>query len=229
MKAEREHRPKPCRRIPRYETIERALREVYGQPAHFNERDPLDEIIFIILSTQTLEREYRRTFANLRARYATWEDARQAPASEIEELIRIGGFAKIKAALVKELLDRLYAERGTVSLEFLRGMVDAAAFEYLCTLPGMGPKTSRCVLMYSLDREVFPVDTHAWRIARRLGWALGGSRPTARQMEALERAIPSRLRYSLHVTMIAHGRAACRAIPACGECPIRRLCPQLLG
>jgi endonuclease III len=169
MKATREQRQKTRRRIPRYETIERALRETYGQPTHFNQRDPLDEIIFIILSTQTLEREYTRTFASLRARYTTWEEVRRAPASEIEESIRIGGFAKIKAALIKELLDRLYADHGAVSLGLLHGMVDAAALDYLLTLPGMGPKTSRCVLMYSLGREVRRHPRLADRKAPRLG------------------------------------------------------------
>jgi DNA (cytosine-5)-methyltransferase 1 len=47
-------------------------------------------------------------------------------------------------------------------------------------------------------------------------------------MEELERAVPPAIRYSLHVTMVAHGRAFCRAIPACGECPIRRQCPKIL-
>src|SRR5262249_16783656 len=127
-----------------------------------------------------------------------------------------------------ELLDRLYADHGAVSLGLLHGMVDTAAFEYLLTLPGMGPKTARCVLMYSLGRDVFPVDTHVWRIAKRLGWASGGNRPTARQMHELERAIPPPLRYSLHITMVAHGRAICRAVPACDICPLRRLCPKLI-
>lgn len=228
MKAVRERPRKFRRRIPRYVTIERALREMYGQPTHFNQSDPLDEVIFIILSTQTLEREYRRTFASLRAKYASWNEARLERASQIEKLIRIGGFAKIKTALIKKLLHRLHAERGAVSLGFLRQMSDAAAFEYLLTLPGMGPKTARCVVMYSLERAVFPVDTHVWRIAKRLGWASGGDRPTTRQMEELERVIPPALRHSLHVTMVSHGRAFCRAIPICGECPIRRLCPKLL-
>jgi len=204
--------------------VERTLRQAYGRPRHHNKHEPLSELVFIVLSTQTREAEYRRTFSALWRRYRSWDRIRTAPAEEVESLIRFGGFAKRKVAMLKSLLSRIHADRGITSLRFLRGLSDDDAMRYLLSLPGVGPKTARCVLMYSLDRQVFPVDTHAWRISTRLGWVSGGKHPDDRRSEDLERMIHPALRYSLHVTMVAHGRSVCRARPLCDRCVISRWC-----
>jgi hypothetical protein len=73
--------------------VERRLRQLYGQPRHHNERDPLAELVFIVLSTQTREAEYRQTFRAIWKAYRSWERVRRADAGELEALIRFGGFA----------------------------------------------------------------------------------------------------------------------------------------
>ena len=103
------------------EAVERRLRQTYGQPRHHNKRDPLAELIFIILSTQTREAEYRRTFATLWKAYRSWERVRRADARELEALIRFGGFAKRKVALLQRLLECVYADQGAMSLRRLAG------------------------------------------------------------------------------------------------------------
>ena len=113
----------------------------------------------------------------------------------------------------------------------LRKMSDKDAETFLLSLPGVGKKVARCVLMYSLGRQVFPVDTHCWRIARRLGWV----RPTQkdkhcapRDMDRLQSKIPPEFRYSLHVNMISLGREICTpTAPRCDECPISAWCPKI--
>lgn len=211
---------------PSPKAIEPLLREAYGQPRHHNKRDPLAELVFILLSTQTREAEYRRMFTVLWHRYRSWNRLRTAPSGEVASLIRFGGFATRKVALLQRLLDCIHSDRGTTSLRFLRNLSDEEAMRYLTSLPGVGLKTARCVLMYSLGRQVLPVDTHVWRIANRLGWLRGGKHPDDRRSEELERGIHPALRHSLHVTMIAHGRSVCRARPRCDRCVIAQLCPS---
>ncbi|HQP37158.1 MAG TPA: hypothetical protein PLI95_18365, partial [Polyangiaceae bacterium] len=124
--------------------VEALLRRAYGKPWHFNKRDPLSELVFIILSTQTREPEYRRTFAALWQRYRSWDAVRRAPARTIERLIKLGGFALRKTRLLKALLAKVHEDHGTTSLRFLRQLDDSSATAYLQGLPGVGPKTARC-------------------------------------------------------------------------------------
>lgn len=102
--------------------IERRLREAYGRPHHYNKRGSLSELIFIILSTQTREAEYRRTFSALWTTYRSWDRVRTAPAAEVESLIRFGGFARRKVGLIQAPLHRVHADQGSTSLRFLRDL-----------------------------------------------------------------------------------------------------------
>jgi endonuclease III len=213
---------------PSFANVEATLRAAYGRPRHHNKRDPLSELVFIILSTQTREPEYRRTFAALWKQYRSWERVRRSRPGSVEKLIRLGGFANRKEGLIRQLLGEIYRREGRTSLRVLRRWTTSRAFDYLVALPGVGEKTARCVLMYSLNRAVLPVDTHVWRISKRLGWIRGGKHPDRRASAELEAAVPPRLRRSLHVAMVAHGRAVCRAVPRCGACLLEPICPQRL-
>lgn len=110
-------------------------------------------------------------------------------------------------------------------------MGDAEAEAFLLSLPGVGKKVARCVLMYSLGRQVFPVDTHCWRIARRLGWVRPIQKDkhcAPRDMDRLQSKIPLELRHSLHVNIISLGREICTpTTPRCNECPISAWCPRI--
>ena len=155
----------------------------------------------------------------------------EAPAEYIARPIASGGLSNQKAKAIRNLLDIIVAQFGEPSLKPLRAMGDKDAEDFLLSLPGVGKKTARCVLMYSLGRQVFPVDTHCWRIARRLGWV----RPTQkdkhcapRDMDRLQSRISPELRHSLHVNMISLGREVCTpSVPRCDECPISAWCPKI--
>src|SRR5438309_1209276 len=107
---------------PAIPVVERILRQAYGQPRHFNKRDPLSELIFILLSTQTRESKYQRTFAGIWQRYRSWERVRRASPLKLEKLVRFGGLAQRKVALIKAILRRVKADWGHTSLSKLRGM-----------------------------------------------------------------------------------------------------------
>src|SRR5205823_12879816 len=112
-----------------------------------------------------------------------------------------------------------------LDLDFLAAAPREEAIEFLERLPGVGRKTAACVLLFSFDRPEFPVDTHVYRVASRLGLI----RPKASFEEAHDvlgaLSDPENV-YELHVNMIRHGRRICAARnPRCTECPLLRLCP----
>jgi endonuclease-3 len=140
--------------------------------------------------------------------------------------IRPGGLANVKAPRIVAVLREIRAREGGFDLSWMDGASDREISEYLMSLPGVGPKTVACVLAFSLGRPALPVDTHVHRVAERLGMLPAGS-PAARAHTILAELVPPRLRISMHVGLIRHGRALCRAgRPRCEQCPIFDLCPS---
>ena len=205
--------------------IERRLRTAYGQPRHFNPTDPLDDLIFLVLSRMTQEIKYVRTYSRLRSSLSTWHAVRDASPNELETLIHEAGLARTKAAQIQEILREIEAREGGLSLDRLLGMKSGQIEAYLTSLPGVARKTALCVMLYALGRDVLPVDTHVWRVAQRLGLAPASEWSEGRG-RGLEATVPRELRGSLHVTMVAHGRRVCRArAPVCKSCTLVDLCP----
>lgn len=207
--------------------VQVAVRLAYTYPKSDldNPSDPLDDLIYIILSGQTSEKHYQSAYAKLRARFPDWEAARRASAAAIERPIRGAGLSAQKARYIKALLNRIYQDFGRVSLDALRTWPDADAEAYLCGLPGTGIKTARCVLLYTLDREVFPADVNCLRIMDRMGWLRwDGVRMDKVAGVAQELVLPA-LRKELHISLIQHGRAVCRPNrPKCGACCVAAQC-----
>jgi endonuclease III len=210
------------------EEVACALLERYGDHAHGNKLNPLGELLFIICSVQTNEALYRSTYAILKARFPTFRQLADANENEIASVIAHGGLSRQKARTIRAILSRLVSDFGSPTLSPLCAMTDAECEHYLESLPGVGRKTARCVMMYSLGREAFPVDTNCWRVCRRLGWV----RPTRpdkscspKDMNRVQAGIPPNLRLSLHVNLVSHGRASCLpSVPLCDTCCIRQFC-----
>lgn len=210
------------------EAVARALSDCYSDHAHGNKVNPLRELLFIICSVQTNETLYRSTYTNLIAAFPTFRRLADAKEEQIAAVIAHGGLSRQKAGTIKAIFARLESDFGSPTLSPLRTMSNAECEEYLESLPGVGKKTAKCVMMYSLGREVFPVDSNCWRISRRLGW-LRPTRPdkscSPRDMDRVQRGIPLNLQFSLHVNLISHGRAVCLpSAPKCGECCISQFC-----
>jgi endonuclease-3 len=98
------------------------------------------------------------------------------------------------------------------------------AWLYLRKLPGVGPKTAACVLMFNLNRPAMPVDTHVHRTSQRLGLILPNV--NADKAHAIfARVLPPEWVYPLHVNLITHGRRICHAQrPACAQCLLYSEC-----
>lgn len=163
----------------------------------------------------------------MRARFPTWEALADAPEEALEQAIRTGGLSKIKARRILSILDEIRdREGGSFDLSWMEGAPSKRVGAYLLSLPGVGPKTVACVLAFSLGRPALPIDTHVYRVSLRLGF-FGPETDAVRAHGVMENLVPPRLRVPMHVGMIRHGRAICRAgRPACEVCPLQDLCPS---
>jgi len=199
----------------------------YGEPVLKEQRDPLDELVMTILSQNTSDVNSGRAYKSLRRRFPVWEEVLEAQTDDVTESIRSGGLANIKASRIQNILRKLQKERGALDLDFLRGMAVAEGREYLDALPGVGPKTAACVLLFSLHKPALPVDTHVHRVARRL--ALIPDKASAEKAQVLlEEAVPQEAYYPFHLNMIRHGRTLCKAKnPRCENCPMIQECEHV--
>ena len=188
----------------------------------------MDELVFILLSAKTSERSYLRTYRALKARFPDWFAIVSAREGDVARTIASGGLSRKKEAQIRALLERILQAGGRRRLARLRRQDDEGVEHFLTGLPGIGLKSARCVMMYSLDRRVFPVDTHCRRILSRLGFSEFRRLTDAIQND-MQASVPPPLRYSLHVNLVAHGRRICLSNkPKCSDCPVRRSCQYFL-
>jgi endonuclease-3 len=206
--------------------VHRRLRRAYGPLDPPRRLDPLEELVLTILSQNTSDVNRDRAWKALRSRFPTWEGLARAHPGQVAAAIRAGGLANIKAPRILAVLREIRSREGAFDLGWMRGATDDEIAGYLTSLPGVGPKTAACVLAFSLGRPALPVDTHVHRVAERLAFLPAGA-TGARAHRLLEKLVPGRLRVSMHVGLIRHGRALCRAgRPRCEECPLQDLCPS---
>ena len=187
---------------------------------------PVHNLILTILSQNTNDANRDRAYALLSGRYPTLPDLAAAPASELEETIRVGGLARAKAKAILGALARIRRERGGYSLDFLREMPLPAAREYLTSFPGVGVKTANILLLFSFGMPAFPVDTHVLRVTKRLGLVPAAS-DLAKAALALEPHVAAGDHGPLHLNLIRLGKEVCRPRnPLCPECPLLPVCPE---
>ncbi|MBX5449937.1 MAG: endonuclease III [Thermogemmatispora sp.] len=219
--------------------VYRRLLAVYGAPQWQPSGDPLGELVGTILSQHTSDVNSERAYAQLRTAFPSWEALRLAPTEQVAAAIRCGGLANLKARRIQAVLSELRrqqaeaaagrAEVATWELDAflaaeLRRRSPLEAWQYLRRLPGVGPKTAACVLLFGLGWPVMPVDTHVHRVARRLG--LIGPKVSAEEAHVvLGQMTPPDWVYALHVLLIRHGRQVCLAQrPRCLGCPLLDVC-----
>jgi len=215
------------------------LERAYGRPTHARGGDPLDSLIATILSQHTSDVNSHRSFQQLRERFSGWQEVLRAQTRQIAAAIRPGGLAEVKSGHIKRLLREIERERGRPDLSFLRRLPTERARHYLLQLPGVGPKTAACVLLFALGRPAFPVDTHVLRVSQRLG--LLPPRTTMERAHGIFAALldsgggaegQPRWGHSemlaLHLGLVHHGREVCRSRrPRCASCTLFALCPRV--
>ncbi len=215
----------PLRSAPSPEAVARALEARFGRPIQRAGEPVLDGLVRTILSQNTTGANAAAAFAELVRRFPSWPDVLDADDAVVAEAIRPAGLAATRSRRIRSLLQAVEAETGELSLEFLRTWDSERVRVWLTRFDGVGIKTAACVLLFSLGRDEFPVDTHVLRLARRLGWV---SERTGRDRayELLRERVPAADRHSLHVNLIRLGRSLCRPVATrCGDCPLLEVCP----
>lgn len=205
--------------------VDRLVREAPLTPWRPS-RAPVTELVLTLLSQNTSDTNSGRAFQQLLKRFNGWDEVLAAPVEAVEDAIRPGGLAPTKArrlqALLAELRVRLGPEWDAARLETMP--IDEAK-AWLTSLPGVGPKTAACVLLFSLGRPALPVDTHVHRVSQRLG-LIGPKVAALPAHDALEAQMPPDRYYDFHVALIRHGRRVCHArAPRCSECVLADRCP----
>jgi endonuclease-3 len=176
--------------------------------------DPFQVLIGTILSQRTRDEATSAASARLFARFPDAPSLARATPRQVEPLIRACGFYRTKSRVLPEcaraILDRFGGEvpRDLAELE---------------SLPGVGPKTANCVLVFGYGLAGMPVDTHVHRIANRLG--VVRTRTPEETEAALRKVVPVRYWLPINPLLVQHGQNLCRPNrPRCPECPIARIC-----
>ncbi|HZO25047.1 MAG TPA: endonuclease III [Chloroflexota bacterium] len=203
------------------------LRAHYGTPEPRRTDGALAELVQTILSQNTSDVNTERAFASLWARFGAWQAILEAPTPAVADAIRSGGLAEIKAPRIQGVLAAIQCDRGELSLEFLAELPLDEARAYLTSLGGVGPKTAACVLLFALGMPALPVDTHVYRVSKRLG--LIGEKVNAEAAHRLlEASFPPEEMFDAHMLLIRHGRVICKALrPRCETCPLDDACPKV--
>ncbi len=213
----------------RFKRVSVLLKKEYKNPRHGNVSEPFGEIMYILLSSQTNEKNFSRTWKALKNKYPKWQEIESARLSEISSTISSGGLANIKARCIKDIAAKISRDFGsTKKLSFLRHQSNMEIENYLTGLNGIKIKSARCVMMYSFNRKVFPVDTNIFRIFKRMGVLPKKTKERSiRVHNLLQNMVSPEERYNLHVNLVAHGRAICKPQnPLCEECVIRDFCDK---
>ncbi len=202
----------------------RRLMAFYGRPEWRDPLPPLDELVSTILSQNTNDRNRDQAYQSLRRRFPTWEQVRDAAPPDVVEAIRIAGLANQKGPRIQTVLREITAERGALDLGFLADLTVEEAHTWLTHFKGVGPKTAAIVLVFSLGKPAFPVDTHVYRVSGRIGL-----RPEKMSVEEahthLAGLFPPEDYGPAHLNLIRLGREICHARkPDCEACPLKEIC-----
>ncbi|MCS7265115.1 MAG: endonuclease III [Armatimonadetes bacterium] len=205
--------------------VDNLLVQVYGDKRWQKHAEPIDELVLTVLSQHTNDVNRDRAFKKLKHRFHSWEQVLSAPIRSIASAIKPAGLSNQKAPRIKAALKKISEfNGGKLSLDFLAEMPLEEAMNWLKNLPGVGPKTAGCVLLFSFGKPVFPVDTHIFRISKRLGW-IDEKVTEAQANDLLDKLVPNEIKYRLHLNMIAHGRKICKPQkPLCENCVLKHLC-----
>jgi len=218
-------KPRPARRLTPARIIELLDRE-YGTLPWRPHGDPIAELVLTLLSQNTSDTNSGRAFIRLLDAFPDWPSLLDADVKAIERAIQPGGLAPTKAPRLQAMLREVWSRGGSFDLSFLQEWPLEEARAWLRSLPGVGPKTAACVLLFSLGRPALPVDTHVHRVAKRLG-LVPEKTNAERAHELLEAMVTPEQVYPFHIQLIKHGRRTCTAQrPKCPDCPLRAGCPS---
>ncbi len=198
-------------------TIDR-LRDLYTAETELINANPFQLLIATILSAQTTDRSVNLVTPELFRRYPTPHELAAADPAEIEKLIKMTGFFRLKTKRI------IAASRALV--ELFGGEVPTT-MEDMVKIPGIGRKTANVILGAGFDEPGFAVDTHVTRLTNRIG--LVATRDPVKIEFQVTAMVPAEEWTAMSLRLILHGRRVCDARrPNCGGCVLNDFCPSSL-
>ncbi len=203
--------------------VNKKLIQRFGVPERRENSDPVDMLIATILSQNTNDKNSYRAFRNLKDKYNKWEEIAEQPRIKIEKQIKTAGLGKQKSGAIKNFLSSVKKEKSKVSLNYLKVLSNDEILTELTKYDGVGVKTASCVLLFSLKRNICPVDTHVHRTLNRIG--IVNTKTPDKTFLAIKDKIPEGIAHSFHTNLIRLGREICKpAKPNCSVCPLLKIC-----
>ena len=201
------------------------LTKYYGE-LPFSSKDPMSMLVDIILSHRTRDEQTAAAWDNLLKRFGAWEGVRDAPTEQVQDAIANVNWPEVKAPRLQAIMRQITQERGNLNLDFLCDLPVNESAAWLNRFEGVGPKTTACVLLFSCQQPMLPVDVHVHRVSGRLG--LIGKKVSADAAHDLLQALlpqDARTIYNFHKGLLRHGQRICVfERPRCNKCPITDLC-----
>jgi endonuclease-3 len=205
--------------------VTRRLTELYGE-VPFSDKDPMSQLVDIILSHRTRDEQTAAAWDNLLKRFGSWEAVRDAPTEQVQDAIANVNWPEVKAPRLQTIMRQITEERGNLDLNFLCQLPVEEAAAWLNRFEGVGPKTTACVLLFSCQKPLLPVDVHVHRVSGRIG--LIGKKVSADAAHTLLQALlpqDARSIYNFHKALLRHGQRICVfERPRCNKCVLTDLC-----
>jgi len=205
--------------------VTQRLTDLYGE-LPFSSKDPMSQLVDIILSHRTRDEQTAAAYDNLLKRFGSWETVRDAPAEEVQDTIANVNWPEVKAPRLQAIMRQITEERGNLDLNFLCDLPLEEAAAWLNRFEGVGPKTTAAVLLFSCRMAILPVDVHVHRVSGRLG--LIGKKVSADAAHTLLQALlprDARTIYNFHKALLRHGQRICvYEHPRCSKCNLTDLC-----
>ncbi len=191
--------------------------------------DPLEGLIQTILSQNTNDKNRDKAYAKLKKHYPLWKDLVAAKEEDLQQSIAVAGLGKVKSRYILQALASIKDHLGEYSLDSMKNRPCQEIRNFLESIPGVGPKTAACVLLFQFHCPAFPVDTHVTRVAKRLRIAKKGD--DTRKIEGIFRSfLPENRFLEVHLNLIVHGRNLCLSRkPRCPSCPLFNRCPSVIS
>ncbi|MHB1686030.1 MAG: endonuclease III domain-containing protein [Ignavibacteriaceae bacterium] len=204
--------------------VNELLIQKYGIPFRSqNPPDPVDTLIATILSQNINDKNSYKAFSNLKQNYKDWYEVANISLPKIEKEIKVAGLGKQKSKAIKNVLASLLKDNGKISLSHLIKKDDKEILGELTAYEGVGIKTASCVLLFSLRKNICPVDTHVYRTTNRIG--IVNAKTPGKTFDILNENLPEGVAHSFHTNLIRLGREICKpAKPHCIICPIVKIC-----
>jgi endonuclease-3 len=205
--------------------VTRRLTERYGEEP-FSSKDPMGMLVDILLSHRTRDEQTAAAYDNLLRRFGSWDAVRDAPTGEVQAAIENVNWPEVKAPRLQAVMRQITEERGSLNLDFLCELPLSESTAWLNRFEGVGPKTTACVLLFSCQQPILPVDVHVGRVSIRLG-LIGKKVSNDAAHNLLQALLPqdSRSIYNFHKALLRHGQRICVfERPRCKQCNLTDIC-----